>query len=787
MISNYIKKNKEIQEILLEFIDKQDNLEENFLNFQISFQENKIADDKHEFKLLLHFIASISDNHYRESNFFDKIEKILINFQEEIKNNYSNKEIFNIFKNNKRILLFLFEQKIVKFDQSIRNAISTDEYSKKSYLQYFSPEFDSNTPLPEDFEENRKRGENEHFICTLIQKDSIEDFITFVNKNNYSLKSTIEPSIFETNSFLLENESPTLIEYSVFYGSVQIFKYLRLNGVELTSSLWLFAIHGRNPEIIHLLEEDKIQPEIEIKIEDKTKSYNNTKTEKVVSYEECYFKSIQFHHNELKEYIENNYLSNNDSYSRKVLLQSIKYYNFGFFEENNLKLVFHQLCKYDYFYIIKTIIENMEIDINSIEDNKTALLIAVEIEDLDLVRLLLSNEKIDINLSKEHLTINEYKNKYSEKIAPFYLAVEKENLEIIKLFLKHEKIDINCLNKVVSYSEKEGGKEEDDEEEEENSECDVQECSDNFYEPMNNSEEYRDPSIKTIKNDEKTPLYLAIEKGNNEIIQLLLENEKIDLNVVNKIETKTDEYYEKYNKYKRGNTIGWSVSTTKKEEKTAFYLAVEKGNLELIKKMLSNDKVDINIIKKSETKINDDKDAYVEATDSEIQETIETVFKTALYFAVENEKLELLNLLLSNESIDVNLACKSDEYYRLAYFNENRMEHKYEVEKTPFYLAVEYKNIEIINLLLQNKNIDINKNYIKSNVDDKYDEDGEKCSTEEYKIKRSPLHLAVYNNNVDIVKILLNQKNIDLNAKDNDGKTPIELTNNKEILNLLNK
>ncbi|KAK8892953.1 hypothetical protein M9Y10_030207 [Tritrichomonas musculus] len=91
--------------------------------------------------------------------------------------------------------------------------------------------------------------------------------------------------------------------------------------------------------------------------------------------------------------------------------------------------------------------------------------------------------------------------------------------------------------------------------------------------------------------------------------------------------------------------------------------------------MLSNEKVDINIVKKSETKINDDKDAYVEATDSEIQETIETEFKTALYFAVENEKLELLNLLLSNESIYVNFAFKSDEYYRLAYYDVNRMEH----------------------------------------------------------------------------------------------------------------
>lgn len=237
----------------------------------------------------------------------------------------------------------------------------------------------------------------------------------------------------------------------------------------------------------------------------------------------------------------------------------------------------------------------------------------------------------------------------------------------------------------------------------------------------------------------------------------------------------------------RGNTIGWGITTIKKEEKTAFYLAAEKGNLELIKILLSNEKVDINAIVKLETYIDDEKDIYDSATDAEIQETVENESKTALYFAVENEKLELIYLLLSNDKIDVNLAYKSDEYYKLANSNENRKENKYEVEKTPFYLAVEYKNIEIINLLLQNVKIDINKNYTKSEVEDKYDEDGEKCSTETFKIMRSPLHLAVQNKNIDIIKILLNQKNIDLNAKDENGKIPIEMTKNKQILNLFNK
>ena len=235
----------------------------------------------------------------------------------------------------------------------------------------------------------------------------------------------------------------------------------------------------------------------------------------------------------------------------------------------------------------------------------------------------------------------------------------------------------------------------------------------------------------------------------------------------------------------RGNTIYWSINTTKKEEKTAFYLAVEKGNLELIKNLLSKSEVNINFKNNFKTKIYDEKDCYTCATDVEIQETVETEFKTALYYAVENEKLDILRFLLSNEEIDVNLSCTSDEYYRLAYCNEDRKVNKYEVEKTPFYLAVEYKNIEIIQLLLQNANININVKYTKSEVKDKYDEYGEKCSTETNRIIKSPLHLAV--KNIDIIKILLNQKNIDLDAEDNEGRTPIELTNNEQIIKLFNK
>ena len=76
-----------------------------------------------------------------------------------------------------------------------------------------------------NFEEKRQKGENDSYLCELIRTDSIEDFISYVNQKNISLSSKIKSSIFETNSFLVEKE-PSLIEYTAFFGSIQIFQYL---------------------------------------------------------------------------------------------------------------------------------------------------------------------------------------------------------------------------------------------------------------------------------------------------------------------------------------------------------------------------------------------------------------------------------------------------------------------------------------------------------------------------------------------------------------------------------
>ena len=123
----------------------------------------------------------------------------------------------------------------------------------------------------------------------MIRADSIDDFIIYVNRYNISLSSTINSSIFETNSFLLKNKKTTLIEYAAFFGSIQIFQYLRLNNVILSKRLWLYSIHGKNWELIHLLEECRVRPE------------NGT-------FIKCLQESIKCHHNDIANYINDVYI-----------------------------------------------------------------------------------------------------------------------------------------------------------------------------------------------------------------------------------------------------------------------------------------------------------------------------------------------------------------------------------------------------------------------------------------------------------------------------------------------
>lgn len=246
-ISQYLINYKEIQQNLMRFLDDEENIEENFENIIQSIKNKQILNEKNELKSILYLISNIANNHKRSTLFNNKIEKVIKYCQQPISNLLSNKEIFDIFSENKRILLYLIKEKIIKIDKAIFSEMTSEKYNEANYSEYFSPELsifddsdkikDSSKKIQQQFEMKRENGENDHIVCQLIRQDSIKEFQEFIVQNRIHLDSKIEKSVFETNSFLNEN-NPTLIEYAAFFGSYEIFKYLIKNEVKLSKSIW---------------------------------------------------------------------------------------------------------------------------------------------------------------------------------------------------------------------------------------------------------------------------------------------------------------------------------------------------------------------------------------------------------------------------------------------------------------------------------------------------------------------------------------------------------------------
>lgn len=118
-IVEYLEKMKNVQINILDFIND-DTFDDKFDQL-VSLLSDQNEPNKQEFKLILHIILSIANNHHRNSTFFSRISKILLFLKDKISQNFSNLEIFNFFKSNKRILLFLLENEVIKNDSNIFN------------------------------------------------------------------------------------------------------------------------------------------------------------------------------------------------------------------------------------------------------------------------------------------------------------------------------------------------------------------------------------------------------------------------------------------------------------------------------------------------------------------------------------------------------------------------------------------------------------------------------------------------------------------------------------------
>ncbi|KAK8895481.1 hypothetical protein M9Y10_023947 [Tritrichomonas musculus] len=666
----YFMNMKDIEEKFVTFLNEQDEFDEHLHIFIEFLQTQGISENKYELKLFLYLIVAICNNSYRSKSFFTKIELIIKNLQEKIQNYFTNFEIFLIFQGNKRLLLLLFKLGILTPTYNIYSIIHNNKkYTDRKYIEYlfleFEPYMDEKTKklihdqIPElqnktsndDFSRKRGNGENDDYLCQLIQNDSVVDFITYMEKTNISPQLTIKPSIYETNSFLY-NKHPTLIEYSAFYGSIQIFKYLHHRNAKLKESIWPYAIHGKNAEIIQFLEENKIKT-----IQD--------------SFQYLIVESIKCHHNEIADYFKSNFNPKEKIYINYLIRKALKYYNFAYLtndDVNNLissckndqKLnVPYYLCKYDYYLFVEYLVNSKSeeiIDINyqykiyKQPDHCTDIMKCFAIKNGDVSR------EADIpdlcNLERfidRYDRINEFsKYKYKVEISNILnIAARKGNIDIIQLLLKCPKIDKNIITK-KRYKE----------------------------------------SKKTLPfiidyyviTENKTILYEAIESGYEQVFQILLQENKNDVN---------GKFHKSkvYHDYHSTANLHYG----KKTQITLLHYAIKRGCFEITKLLLSNPNLKIN--SKSIYTINESGGCVCYTSSSK------EITKSSLYFAIHTENTKLIQLLLENPQIKINSG--------ISKFNYGWSNKKILQEKTPLYLAVEKQNIEIVKLLLKHPEINI--------------------------------------------------------------------------------
>lgn len=338
-IKAYFDKKKEIYDNLLNILEDNESSNDDFESFVDSIK-TEINNDKEEMANFVYLLTSISNNHHRYPKFNSKIEQIFISFKDEINQNISNSELFEIIKINKKLLLFLFDQRIVTIDSYIAEELK----SKPDYFDFFLPELKINSKDEENYCKKRQIGENDSYLCDLIRQDSVEEFVSYANRTNLQLSQKIERSTFETNLYLIENE-PSLIEYAAFFGSIQIFQYLQFNHVKLEPNLWFYVIHSKSSELIHLLEENEVKPPND-------------------NYLKCFEESIKCHHNDIAEYIKNHFLFEMEESTKKSekLVECIfKYSNYSFLPEildrNDL---FFYFCNYNYNKIVDLLIKQKE-------------------------------------------------------------------------------------------------------------------------------------------------------------------------------------------------------------------------------------------------------------------------------------------------------------------------------------------------------------------------------------------------------------------------------------------
>lgn len=400
-----------IQDKLLN-LDNNDNSVEKIIDFVD--KNSQFAQNGNLFQSFLQAISSsIISRPLFEKQYVQIIKHYLSNIP---------KKFIFMFLNKSNMALALFlDQKIIDIDDIKKNCKQINHNSLIYFKEYIKSS-KSSSILTELITKSDESKEKENQIAKFIREDDIVSFQKIVSEvSDFNYNSKVPWSIFECMLFLDEKEMPTFIEYACFFGAIQIFKYMVLNGVlqtfdasikkqaeeeeefndENLNRLGGFAIIGGNYEIIHILEEHGLK-------------YN----------EKSLLNSIQFQRNEISSYLTDTYgiQPTIDSIITSVKANNLSYFIDNFanvmnlnnnepknLNKNNLEKIWLTAAEFGRFEIIK-FLSNSVFEFNrniKNENGQNALHIIITNGFLNIVEFFIEQKIIDFN-NRDEFVLHSY-------------------------------------------------------------------------------------------------------------------------------------------------------------------------------------------------------------------------------------------------------------------------------------------------------------------------------------------------------------------------------------------
>lgn len=133
-----MKVNQKIEEMMLydyfiDYLDQERKSDRKFNNLNRILKSHIFISNSHEIGQFLALVQKVVHSHCHSTFFYDKIFRVLSILLDGIKQIFSNISIFEMFKYEKRILLFLIENKILTIDNEM--IIDDHIYERMHYEQ----------------------------------------------------------------------------------------------------------------------------------------------------------------------------------------------------------------------------------------------------------------------------------------------------------------------------------------------------------------------------------------------------------------------------------------------------------------------------------------------------------------------------------------------------------------------------------------------------------------------------------------------------------------------------